>query len=36
MIPVRGQTAWLIPQPEVNYGLSYKGTRCCRKATASW
>jgi D-amino-acid oxidase len=24
IIPVRGQIAWLIPQPEVNYGLSYK------------
>ena len=23
--PVRGQIAWLIPQPEVNYGLFYKG-----------
>ena len=23
IIPVRGQTARLIPQPEVNYGLSY-------------
>ncbi|MGC1304415.1 MAG: FAD-binding oxidoreductase [Caulobacteraceae bacterium] len=22
--PVRGQIAWLIPQPEVNYGASYK------------
>lgn len=22
--PVRGQIAWLIPQPEVNYGLNYK------------
>ena len=27
MIPVRGQTGWLIPQPEVNYGLSYGGTQ---------
>jgi glycine/D-amino acid oxidase-like deaminating enzyme len=26
IIPVRGQIAWLIPQPEVNYGLSYKNT----------
>lgn len=25
IIPVRGQIAWLIPQPEVNYGLNYKG-----------
>ena len=24
VVPVRGQIAWLIPQPEVNYGLSYK------------
>jgi glycine/D-amino acid oxidase-like deaminating enzyme len=24
IIPVRGQIAWLIPQPEVTYGLSYK------------
>src|SRR5262249_52562824 len=24
IIPVRGQIAWLIPQPEVSYGLSYK------------
>jgi glycine/D-amino acid oxidase-like deaminating enzyme len=24
-IPVRGQIAWLIPQPEVNYGVYYKG-----------
>ena len=23
--PVRGQIAWLIPQPEVNYGFAYKG-----------
>jgi D-amino-acid oxidase len=23
--PVRGQIAWLIPQPEVNYGVYYKG-----------
>jgi D-amino-acid oxidase len=22
--PVRGQIAWLIPQPEVNYGVYYK------------
>lgn len=25
VVPVRGQIAWLIPQPEVNYGISYKG-----------
>ena len=24
MTPVRGQIAWLIPQPEVNYGVFYK------------
>jgi glycine/D-amino acid oxidase-like deaminating enzyme len=24
VIPVRGQIAWLIPQPEVNYGITYK------------
>jgi D-amino-acid oxidase len=24
IIPIRGQIAWLIPQPEVNYGLIYK------------
>jgi len=23
MVPVRGQTGWLIPQPEVHYGISY-------------
>jgi hypothetical protein len=32
MIPVRGQTAWLIPQPEVNYGISYKGTSVLSKS----
>jgi len=25
MVPVRGQIAWLIPQPEVTYGISYRG-----------
>ncbi|WP_334162828.1 FAD-dependent oxidoreductase [Phenylobacterium sp.] len=25
LVPVRGQIAWLIPQPEVNYGLVYDG-----------
>lgn len=25
IVPVRGQIAWLIPQPEVNYGVVYKG-----------
>jgi glycine/D-amino acid oxidase-like deaminating enzyme len=24
IVPVRGQIAWLIPQPEVNYGIYYK------------
>jgi D-amino-acid oxidase len=24
IVPVRGQIAWLIPQPEVNYGVVYK------------
>ncbi len=24
VVPVRGQIAWLIPQPEVNYGVGYK------------
>jgi D-amino-acid oxidase len=24
VVPVRGQIAWLIPQPEVNYGVTYK------------
>jgi D-amino-acid oxidase len=26
IVPVRGQIAWLIPQPEVNYGVNYKNT----------
>lgn len=26
VVPVRGQIAWLIPQPEVNYGLLYQNT----------
>jgi len=25
IVPVRGQIAWLIPQPEVTYGLYYRG-----------
>jgi len=25
LTPVRGQIAWLIPQPEVTYGISYRG-----------
>jgi glycine/D-amino acid oxidase-like deaminating enzyme len=24
LIPVRGQTGWLVPQPEVKYGLNYR------------
>jgi glycine/D-amino acid oxidase-like deaminating enzyme len=32
MIPVRGQTGWLIPQPEVKYGLSYGGTSMLSKS----
>ncbi|MBV8817196.1 MAG: hypothetical protein JO022_02495 [Acidobacteriaceae bacterium] len=24
IVPVRGQIAWLIPQPEVNYGVMYR------------
>jgi len=24
IVPVRGQIAWLIPQPDVNYGVQYK------------
>ena len=24
IVPVRGQIAWLIPQPDVNYGVFYK------------
>jgi D-amino-acid oxidase len=26
IVPVRGQIAWLIPQPEVNYAVMYTGT----------
>jgi glycine/D-amino acid oxidase-like deaminating enzyme len=25
VVPVRGQIGWLIPQPEVNYGVQYEG-----------
>ena len=25
IVPVRGQITWLIPQPEVNYGVGYQG-----------
>jgi len=32
MIPVRGQTGWLIPQPEVKYGLYYGGVAMLSKS----
>lgn len=32
MIPVRGQIAWLIPQPEVRYGLSYQNASMLSKS----
>jgi hypothetical protein len=32
MVPVRGQTEWLIPQPEVNYGLTYRNVECRSKS----
>jgi len=32
MIPVRGQTGWLIPQPEVKYGLYYDGVAILSKS----
>lgn len=32
LIPVRGQTAWLIPDPEMNYGVIYKGFAATSKA----
>jgi hypothetical protein len=32
MVPVRGQTGWLIPQPEVNYGLTYRGVQTLSKS----
>ena len=36
IIPVRGQIAWLIPQPEVDYGVYYRRhASCSRAATAS-
>lgn len=31
MVPVRGQVGWLIPQPEVKYGLSYRGVQTLSK-----
>jgi glycine/D-amino acid oxidase-like deaminating enzyme len=27
LIPVRGQIAWLVPQPEVTYGVNYRGVQ---------
>jgi FAD dependent oxidoreductase len=32
MVPVRGQTEWMIPQPEVNYGLTYRNVECRSKS----
>ena len=32
MIPLRGQTEWLIPQPEVNYGLTYRDVEARSKS----
>ena len=32
MVPVRGQTDWLIPQPEVNYGLTYRNVETRSKS----
>jgi hypothetical protein len=32
MVPVRGQTGWLIPQPEVQYGLTYRGVQVLSKS----
>jgi hypothetical protein len=32
MIPVRGQTEWLIPQPEVTYGFTYRNVECRSKS----
>jgi len=32
MIPVRGQTGWLIPQPEVKYGIYYGGVSMLSKS----
>ncbi len=32
MVPVRGQTGWLIPQPEVNYGLTYRNVQILSKS----
>ena len=32
MVPVRGQTGWLIPQPEVQYGLTYRSVQLLSKS----
>ena len=32
MVPVRGQTGWLIPQPEVKYGLTYRNVQALSKS----
>ena len=32
MMPVRGQTGWLIPQPEVQYGLTYRNVQVLSKS----
>ncbi|HMH64900.1 MAG TPA: FAD-dependent oxidoreductase [Rhizomicrobium sp.] len=32
MVPVRGQTEWLIPQQEVNYGFTYRNVECRSKS----
>jgi glycine/D-amino acid oxidase-like deaminating enzyme len=32
IIPVRGQTGWLVPQPEANYGLRYRNISLLSKS----
>lgn len=32
VIPVRGQTGWLVPQPEANYGVRYRNASLISKA----
>jgi hypothetical protein len=32
IIPVRGQTGWLVPQPEAHYGVSYKNVSLLSKS----
>jgi D-amino-acid oxidase len=32
MVPVRGQTEWLAPQPEVTYGLTYRNVETRSKS----